>query len=327
MSEAALPVSEALSVDEAIASLVQPEQDTAPEAPVEAAEEPEDTEGETSSPEEAAEGAENPEDGEEAQEAEPTVESLEPPAYWSKDAKERFADLPPELQAVVLEQEGPREAAAAKAKAEAAEIRQRAEADLGKVNELAVALSQRLPEWQQAFAAKWGDKAPDWVAVAREHGAEAASIAKMEYEADQQRLAEAQRETAKAQTIAHEQFVRTEAARLAEIAPDLADPEKGAERRTQVAEFLLKQGIPQDALRQISAVEMAIARDAMRYRELQAASQAKPKPKPSAPAPKATVRPSAAPAQSSNNPSAQAAQRFGKSRSVEDAIAFLASRG
>jgi hypothetical protein len=328
MSESASPEPGPLSVEDAIAVLVPTEEtNPAPEAPVEAAEEQEEPQGETSAPEDAAEGAENPEDGEEAEvEAEP--EKLAAPLYWKPEAKAVFDAMTPEQQAVVLAQEGPREQATAKAKAEAAEIRQRAEADLGKVKVLADGLAQALPEWQQAFASKWGTKAPDWVAVAREHGTDAATIAKMEYEADQQRLTEAQTKASEAQALAHEQFIRTEGARLAEIEPELADPEKGPERRTKVGEYLLKRGIPKDALRQISAAEMSIAYDAMRYRELQAAAQAKPKPKPTAPPPRATIRPSAGQPSSSTERSASTlANRFAQTRSVDDAVALLAAKG
>ena len=45
--------------------------------------------------------------------------------------------------------------------------------------------------------------------------------------------------------------------------------------------------VTKDALQHISAVEMGIAYDAMRWREAQTALKAAPKPKPAAPAPKA----------------------------------------
>jgi segregation and condensation protein A len=123
MSESATPETGALSVDQAIASLLpaaEPvEQEQASEAPLEAAETTE-PEGETKTPEDAEAGAETPTEGEEAEAAAEPVEALEPPRYWSTEAKARFAELTPDLQAVVLSQEGPREEATAKAKAEAA---------------------------------------------------------------------------------------------------------------------------------------------------------------------------------------------------------------
>jgi hypothetical protein len=334
MSESATPEAGGLTVDQAIASLVSPppEEQAPAEAPVEAAESEEqpNTEGEASSPEGAEDGAETPAEETEAEAEQPeAVAPLDPPKYWSQDAKAKFAELPPELQAVVLQQEGPREEAAAKAKAEAAEQVKAANAELTKVQSLAVALNERLPQWIQAFESRWGQN-PDWVAFAQEHGVEAMTLAKTQFEAERQQLQAAAEETHKAQRLAHEQYVKTEFARLAEIEPDLApstaDPKQGADKRQGVVKFLIERGIPQDAIAQISATEMSLAYDAMRWREAQAALKAAPKPKPAAPAPKAPVRPAAAVPQQSSDPARKAANRFAQTRSIDDAVALLLSR-
>lgn len=327
MSESASPESGPLSVEQAVAALMpEPVEPSAPEAPVEAAEELAEPQGETSAPEEAEGEAEQPAEVE-ATETEPEpVVAADPPKYWSQDAKAKFAELSPELQAVVLAQEGPREEAAAKAKADAETVRKAADAELGKVQQLAEQLGDFLPKAIEVFQSKWGD-APDWVAYAQEFGAAAMTIAKAQHEQDfalLQRTAEA---TAQAQAQAREQYVRTEFATLAEIAPELADPTKGAERRTEVTKYLVADGIAPQAIKDISAREMRIAHKAMLWDRAQAAGKARP-PAPAAPVSTAPVRPAAGAAQSPQRSAVQQAQaRFNLNPSAENAAALLLAKG
>jgi hypothetical protein len=324
MSESASPESGPLSVEQAIEALTPPAEQESPEAPVEVAAEAEQSEGETSSPDETEGGAETPAEEEET-EAEPeAVEPVEPPKYWSQDAKAKFAELPPELQAVVLEQEGPREEAAAKAKAEAATIRQQAQQEIGKVQQLADHLSGFLPQAIEAFKSRWGD-APDWKAYAEQHGAEAMIVAKVEHDDQLALLQQTARATEVAQAEAREATVKAEFATLAEIAPDLVDPEKGQERRTAVTKYLMDDGFAPDAIRDISAREMRLAYKAMRWDHAEAALKARPTAKPIAAQPaRSPVRPAAAPAQSSSRSALQNAQsRFNLDPSSDNAAALL----
>lgn len=329
MSESATPESGPLSVEQAVAALTpQPVEQEAPEAPVEAAAEAVETEGETSTPEEAEGEAEQPAEVEEAEaEPEPVV-AADPPKYWSQDAKAKFAELPPELQAVVLAQEGPREEAAAKAKAEAAAKVAAADAEVSKVSQLAQQLGEFLPQALEVFQSRWGSD-PDWVAYAQEHGAEAMTLAKAQHEQELthlQRLASAKQN---ADVQAHEAFVKAEFTKLADIAPDLADPTTGGEKRQAVVKYLSDNGIDPGSIRNISAAEMLIAHKARLYDEAQAALKARPIPKPAAaPAVRSPVRPAAAPAQTSTQrTAAQVANRFAQTRSVDDAVALLLSKG
>jgi hypothetical protein len=322
MSESMQPVESApLSVEAAISSLTETPQ-AHDEAPVEAGEAPEPepeieaaptAEDDASEPDEAADGAE---DEEPAEAAAP----VEAPVYWSQDAKAKFAELPPELQAVVLAQEGPREAAAAKAKQDAADYRAQADQEVFKVHKLAEQLNDFLPKALESFRGKWDGI--DWEAWV-EQDPEAALKAKFAFDADQATLGKLQAATQEADDQAHVAFLKAEAAKLPELAPDLADPVAGPERRTKVAQHLLSMGIAPEALKTISAAEMAIAYDAYLYRQAKAGLTAVPKPKPT-PA-KPVVRPAAAaPPQ---NRTTNAANRFAQTRSVDDAIAVLLSRG
>jgi len=319
-----------LTVDAAIASLLptEPVEQEAPEAPQPAAEEPEPSEGETSTPEDPEAEPEEPAEGEtETEEEAEAVEPVDPPKYWSKDAKEAFAKLPADLQAVVLAQEGPREEAAAKAKAEAAEKVQRADAEVQKVSQLAERLAEFLPQAIQTFASRWGSD-PDWVAYAQEHGAEAMTFAKAQHDQELQQLQKVAAAKADADDQAHQAFVKAEFVRLAEVAPDLADPQEGKARRSKVTDFLVKQGVDPDSLRNISAAEMSIAYDAMRFREAQAQLKApKPLPKPHPAPAKAAARPGAAQTQSpTERTAAQVANRFAQTRSFDDAVALLLAK-
>lgn len=327
MSE--VPESGPLSVDQAIAALApEPAPDPAteaPPAPIEAAAGEQIDAGDQSAeaPEIEAEPLAEGED-------EPPVEAVapqDPPLYWSTEAKAKFALLDPELQAVVLSQEGPREEATAKAKATAAAEVERAKTEMAGVQTLADQLSEFLPQALKTFQQRWGE--PDWAAVAQEHGADQAFVLKAQYDAEQKQLAQLQTANQSAQVEARKAFLQTEWRELEQIAPDLTDPKDGQAKRSAVVNYLIADGIPRDAIDQISAREMRIARKAMLYDEAQAALKAAPKPKP-APAPvgvRAPVRPAAAQAQPSAQRTAQAvANRFAQTRSVDDAVALLLAR-
>lgn len=327
MSEASSPENGALSVDQAIAALMpEPVEQEAPEAPQEAAAEPEEIEGDANAPEDTEGEAEAPADGDET-EAEPEdVAPVDPPKYWSQDAKAKFAELPPELQAVVLAQEGPREEAAAKAKAEAAQQTQAAQAEVAKVQQLADHLGNFLPQAIETFKSKWGE-APDWMAYATEYGAEAMIVAKVQHEQELALLQQTAQATERATEAAREAAVKVEFQKLAEIAPELADPVEGPKRRSEVTSFLVSEGLAEDDIRNITAVEMALANDAMQWRKAQAALKARPTPKPNpAAAPRSPVRPAAAAPVPAQRTATQVANRFAQTRSVDDAVALLLAR-
>src|SRR6185312_7222939 len=105
-----------LSIDEAVAALDagdEKEDQAAPEQAVAA-------EGPSTEAEPAAEDASEPEteDAEEAEEAE--LPAIEPPRFWDAEAKDRFRELPRDLQELVLAKETERDKATAKVIEEAA---------------------------------------------------------------------------------------------------------------------------------------------------------------------------------------------------------------
>lgn len=276
---------EVLSVDAAV-SLIQgapvEQEEQAPEAPVEAAVGAEEPSEETI-PEDDAGEADEPGDSEgEAEEIEAAAEPINPPQWWSKEAKARFAELPPDLQAEVMAQEGKREEVVTKAKAEAKQQAEEATQRIKQVEQIVQGLNEVLPRALQNHQDKWADV--DWAAWA-EQDSEAAFKGRLQFEQEQRDLAELVRKQQEAVQVQQTEFVKAEYAKLAEVAPDLyGNDEPVVQKRKEVGQFLLTQGIPAEALGTISAAELSLAYDAMRWREHQAkAKQAAANPKPIAP--------------------------------------------
>lgn len=320
MSESAMPQDGALSVDEAIASL-DPRDD-----------ENYETTAEASPADDAWGGDETPADGDETDgDGEPA--ELTAPLYWKPEAKAKFYALDPELQAEILSQEGPREQAAAKAKAQAAEISAAAQRDMAQVQTLAEQLASYLPQALATFQSRWGAQEPNWVQIAQTRGAENALALKSQYDAEQRQLSKVAHANQAAQTNAHQAFVQTEWRMLAQIAPELApdaaDPRKGADRRQAVMRYLAADGFPKEVTDHISAREMRIVHKALLWDHAQAALRGRPSPNtPATPGSRTAVRPAAAlPGASPQRSASKVAHRFAQSRSVDDAVALLASKG
>lgn len=288
------------------------------------------SEGAASAPEEPSGEAENLPAGDVETGADAgAVAPAEPPKYWSTEAKARFAELGPELQAVVLQQEGPREEATAKVRAEAEQVRTESAAERAGFQQLAEQLQVLVPQVLQKFRNQWGDN-PDWVEVARVHGADKMAVAKAQWEADRDQVQRLEQAAQQAQAKAQGIYVRDEFEKLKTLDPELVDPEKGAERRTEISGYLQKAGIPPQALQKISATEMTIARKAMLWDQLQAkAAKPNPAPKPAA----ATTKPLARGAASlgSADPKTKQVQvagaKFAKTRSIADAVGLLDTMG
>jgi hypothetical protein len=322
MSEALAPSEGPLSVEQAVESLISAPAEPEAAAPVEETAQPEEIAAEPTAEDPDAEPAEPGEEGE--AEAEPAV-ALEPPKYWAQEAKAKFSELPAELQAVVLAQEGPREEAAAKAKAEAAESVKAAQQEASGVKALAEHLGTFLPQAIETFKSRWGDD-PDWAAIAAERGTDEAVSLKFQYEAEQRELLKVQQATQVAQQESHKVFLREQFEALKTVAPELADPVEGPKLRAELGEYLIANGATPEALSQVTAVEMSIARKAMLWDRAQANLKAAPKPI-AAPA-KAPVKAPAALAPASQQRTAtQVANRFAQTRGIDDAVALLLAKG
>lgn len=315
-----------LSIDQAVGLLgAMDEPEKRDDAPADEAES-KDTEGEDSQPEETA-GAETPtgeqEDGEEEQEQE--LPAIEAPRSWNREAKARFAELPRDVQETIVSRESERETALSKAHQDAAEARKKAESETSTFAQYKAVLDQLLPQAAQTFKSRWDGV--DWAKVTETLGADQAL--KLKFQHDQEREQLQRLEAAQQASIALNQrnFIAAEFEKLKTISPELSDPKEGPTKRSAVGKFLLEQGVPETDLKNISALALSLAYDAMRYREAQKGIV--PKKPASQPAKSAAVKPTSA--RGSVNPQKQAAaaarDRLFRTGSIDDAVAYLNAKG
>lgn len=329
----AAPTPEPTAAEEAPAGepAAEPEAEPAPDPEPEAeptAEEPLDPEAVIEEEEPAAEP-----------ESDPETPVIAAPQSWDAAERATFATLPPAAQEIILKRETERDRAVSKAQQEASQAKRTAEADLAGLAQYKETFDQIATRANEVFADKWSNI--DWVAFAKADF-QAYTIARAEYEADAgelQSVQTAQAEAAKvkqqAEQVEFQNYVLAEAAKLPEVAPELADPKAGAARRGQVREFLLSRNIPGAALDRISAEELAIAYDAMQFRALKASGKlaaarpAVPAPRPAAVQARAAAPSAAPPTRPTQQRNVETAKnRFAQTGSTDDAVALLrASRG
>ncbi|MHB8284004.1 MAG: hypothetical protein ACYDD1_04940 [Caulobacteraceae bacterium] len=346
-----MPQDDVLSDEQAIDFLI-----SAPEA-----------EPEPVSAEPAAEAAPEPEVQPTESEAEPTAEegdapvdpaseapeaatpeaapapSIEAPHFWAADKKALFAQAPPELQSVILEQDKASQREVTRAQQEAAEARKladearsKAQTETGSLSTLRARVDELLPAAETTFSTKW----KDWLAATPEQLVAYATSNPDDYirgkaafdaefsqlqqqravkqELDQQ--AQAQQDTERKARVARE------VERLRELAPDLADPKEAPGRFAKLAEFAKTRGVTPEQFRNASAAELAFANDAMKYHELVAASR-KPPVRAAAPA-SPQAKPAAAPVTAPKTTASALLAKGAKSGSLsdDDAIALLLSQ-
>lgn len=184
---------------------------------------------------------------------------IQPPHSWDKEAKERFAKLDRETQEYLVNRENERDRAVSQKFNEAAEIRKQAEAEASKAAQYAQIFDQLAHQAQQQFADRWQNV--DWQRLAEDQPAEYVRL-KAQYDTDQHTLQRTQQAQQAAERQAHGEFLQREGERLKDVAPELADPEKGAERRKELAQYLVQQGVTTEQLKWASAGELAIAHKA-----------------------------------------------------------------
>lgn len=338
-----------LSVADAVQALREPEPEAAEAAPEgESAAEPE---AEELPPESEAEPtAEEPLDPEAVIEEEPQTEELESdpetpaiaaPQSWDAEERATFKTLPPAAQEIILKRETERDRAVSKAQQEATGERKKAEAELTNLAQFKTVFEQVVTRAEKVFADKWANV--DWLAWAAQDPA-AYTLGKAQFDAEQGELRQVQQAQTAAEQVKQQaeqtqfqNYVKAEYVELSQVAPEMADPKTGPALRSTVTEFLQglhrsdgQRAIPDENITRISAIEMALARDAMEYRKLKASGKAVaarpavPATRP-APAPARAAAPSAAPA---TRPTAQrtaeaAKNRFAQTRSTDDAVALL----
>lgn len=245
----------------------------------------------------APEGASEVETEEGAEPVAETLPAIEPPKFWDAAAKDRFRELPRDVQEVISANEQLGVKATAKSLEEAATARKAAEAEASRLTQYTSLLDKLIPQAQATFKSRWEDV--DWAKVAAERGADETLSLRFQMERENVQLQ--QLESAKAVAVEHEnlQFRIARLAQFKDLVPDFVDEKLGSQRQQEVVTYLTAQGIAPDVIvNRASAAELAIAYKAMRWDQAQAkakaAVSAPAAPKPAAPAARPTVRPTAA---------------------------------
>jgi len=291
----ASPASDAsLSPREAFALLKQSrnEEAEAPAKPVEPARSPE--RADTAAPET------DPGDPEQTDDADPADDqpSIEPPRSWTKEDKEAFKLLPPEVQARVAEREQKREADFRRRQNEATELRKQAEVERSQAEQRRAQYEQALPALfdalQRQAAGEFNDvRTVDDVAKMAEDD----PLRYIKWQAHQQRIQQVEAEIRGVQERQYREqaegfarFAQEQDAAFAEKFPEFKDPEKAQKEINRVRAYLTDEiGFQVEELQSAwngapislrDARMQSILRDAALYREAKKQAAAAPRGQP-----------------------------------------------
>lgn len=318
---------DAISLNQAIGSLLNPEaqeQKPTPAAP------PERPKAQDQAPE-AEPAAEEAQPEQETQDTE-TEEDLPPlkaPAFWKKAARDVFEQLPRQAQEQLLEQERERNEGVERALREAAEKRKSAESESSATqNErqrLKTALDQLVPDLQLAIQGKWAGV--DWKKLAAEDQATYVAYQHQFREdmarlnaarSERERLAKQEAETA---DRARQEQGLAEWNALVSKRPELKDQTKAKAFFESITDYARETGFPPDRFNNsLSHLELLTLEKAMLYDKAQAAKAAavvKNIPKVQAPGPAKTRADKAA------DERAARLKRLEQSGDLEDARGLL----
>lgn len=288
---------------------------------VEETEEIEATQAEDATDATSATEAEETEDGQEAEGE--ALEPIQAPHSWDAEAGEVFAKLPREAQEIVVARENERDRVTSQKLNESANQRKQAEQEASQFAQYRANLDQLLVQGQKTFGDRWASF--DWQQAAQHLDPKDYQIAQANFAGDQKQLAEIQNAQQQTELVEHQQFLQHEGQLLAQVAPELADPVTGPERRAKVATFLKDVGVPAEDMKWATAEQLSLAHDAMRYRELKAhqsaPTTAATSTKPAAKSVKPTTSQAATPRKAKTR--AQAMSKLTQSGSVEDAAAAI----
>lgn len=326
-------MTDSLSVDAAVGLLNDAPEEQAPEtieAPAVEAVEPEPVEPADSDEEQEIEAqpeAEDPDapetasegEGEEVEAAQPPIE---PPHFWSAEAKARFGELPYELQLVVQENEKAGSKATTQKLEEAALAKKAADSKAEALASLSERIEAAAEQAETTFADRWaGMDQAAWLKLSRDNPEQYIQL-KAQHDAESTAVQQAKAAKDAASQVERARWRSEQIDRLKTLTPELVDPVKGQENLAALGSYLVAQGVSEQDLPNVGALEMTVAWKAMQYDKGRTAL----KPRPAAE--KAPVRPAASPSQSpQSNALANAETRFKRSGSVEDAVRILNLKG
>lgn len=315
-----------LSVDAAVSLLgssPEPEQQDAPAVAAEVADapEPEDEpadlpDGDQPSDPDAPETASD----EAAEEVEPAQPAIEPPHFWSAEAKARFGELPYELQLVVQENEKAGSKATTQKLEEAAVARKAAEAKAEALASLAERIEAAAEQAETTFASRWEGMTPEaWLKLSKDNPQQYIQL-KAQHEAEQDAVQRARTAKDAAEQVQRSTWRTEQIEALKTLAPELVDPVHGEKHLAELGAYLTANGVKEQDLPNVGALEMAIARKAMLFDKGMAGLKSRPTPTPA----KAALKPTAPAAKTPIQSAAEtAARRLGQTGSIDDAVNLL----
>lgn len=235
----------------------------------------------------------------EAIEPEATLPPIDPPASWTKEARERFAALPRETQEYLAERERARDVEVRRSQNEAAEQRKAFEAQRQQVEQARQHYEQALPALLQALTDQHMGEFADIRSIADvQKMAEEDWPRYIKWDAAQKKVAVAQNEIAAAQqrqaaefSQKWSEFVAEQDKLFLEKAPEFADEKQAPKVQAQIRDYLKSNGLTDQELNALWNGQAGfnlrdhraqlIIRDAARYRASQeAAKQVAAKPLP-----------------------------------------------
>lgn len=269
------------------------------EAPVEAAEETEIPEGEGSEdngdgPETATE-AEAEDEGDTDEETDEPETVVDPPHFWSKEEKERFAALPHEDQVLVKAKFDENERFVNQQKQEAAEAKKAAVKEAEALSEIGKRVEAAALTAESRFADKWEGATPAWWAQLAREKPDQYVMLKAEHDADQDATRQATAAREATERVERERWATEQGEILRTLVPDLTGP-NGKKVGDDIKSYLLSSGAQESDLSDLSALAWKMAYNSMRYERAQAPKPIVKKPaasalpSKSAPPPRATVQ-------------------------------------
>lgn len=283
----------------------------------------------------ASEGEGEGETGDGEQETPPADPNDQPPQFWTAEAREHWAKIPPEVRAYLREQDVNANRTVSQKMEEAARIRKDAEDREAKIAkdraDLDAYIQAQLPKLRQAVHGKWANV--DWVQLARDLSPQDYNAWRAQYESDMAEAGRvageerrAQLERAEKAKKDEEKFAADEFGKLQKKIPDaFGNEEKATKTFREVATYLRGFEFGEEMIRSTSDSRVIeIAFKAMLWDKAQGAKAAAAANGKTAAAPK-PVRPGAAGAANrAGQDQRQAMARLRRSGSVQDAASVLA---
>lgn len=297
------------------------------------------SDGADAAPEDDAEGAsEGQPDGEDEGD-EPAGPAIEAPKFWRADLKLKFAELPREVQELIAETQPEADKLAAKQIQAASEAKKAADQRAADLQAKHSEIESTVEQAAHRFVRKWDGI--DWAAWLRQDPQTAAQ-AQAEFLDDQtamksllfaKQTSEREQEAAYLQEQAQALQAR---AQHDPIVAELFDAKEGQARRTEVAQYLVQNGVPADRLKLISADEMSLARKAMLFdRAQEAAAQGSRVPSATSRTSSPQGKPASAPMRTTGRPAPSttpqpvrsAQNRFNAAPTTDNAVDLLNALG